>query len=102
VCEKGKGHQYILNGGKKMGSPAGLALAEVAVVWAKRKTIKSRLHGEKGTPGFKAGTVHGKCFAARFGHSGLSFSDEQFRRKIFSPASSPVCAARRRCQPGRA
>jgi len=69
-----RGECYLLNG-EKMWITNG-SLADVCVVWAKCED--GRVRGflvEKGTKGFTAHDVHGKCSMRASITSGLSFSD---------------------------
>jgi len=69
-----RGECYLLNG-EKMWITNG-SLADVCVVWAKCED--GRVRGflvEKGTKGFTARDVHGKCSMRASITSGLSFSD---------------------------
>jgi len=69
-----KGASYVLNG-EKMWITNG-SIADVAVVWAKCEDDKIRgFLVEKGAPGFKAWTVHGKHSLRASVTSGLAMSD---------------------------
>ena len=69
-----KGESYVLNG-EKMWITNG-SISDVAVVWAKCEDDKIRgFLVEKGTPGFKAWTVHGKQSLRASVTSGLAMSD---------------------------
>lgn len=71
-----KGGSYVLNG-EKMWITNG-SIADVAVVWAKCEDDKIRgFLIEKGTPGFKAWTVHGKHSLRASVTSGLAMTDCQ-------------------------
>ena len=69
-----KGGSYVLNG-EKMWITNG-SIADVAVVWAKCEDDKIRgFLIEKGTPGFKAWTVHGKHSLRASVTAGLAMTD---------------------------
>jgi glutaryl-CoA dehydrogenase len=68
------GNKYVLNG-EKMWITNG-SLADVAVVWAKSEDDQVRgFLVEKGAPGYKAWTVHGKWSLRASVTSGLALSD---------------------------
>jgi glutaryl-CoA dehydrogenase len=68
------GDSYVLNG-EKMWITNG-SIADVAVVWAKCEDGKVRgFLIEKGTPGFKAWTIHGKQSLRASVTSGLAMTD---------------------------
>jgi glutaryl-CoA dehydrogenase len=68
------GNKYVLNG-EKMWITNG-SLADVAVVWAKSEDDQVRgFLVEKGSPGYKAWTVHGKWSLRASVTSGLALSD---------------------------
>src|SRR5271155_1282523 len=69
-----KGDKYILNG-EKMWITSG-SLAAVALIWAKCEDGKIRgFLVEKGTPGFKAWTIHGKQSLRASVTAGLAMTD---------------------------